>query len=239
MSRDRRDANERDAELLTAFVDGASELPPDERDRIEALLARDPEARADEAALRTLLGSLRALPDEGAEPDWTAMARSIHEAVGQDVPRPWWRRWRWLVPVTTCAAAVAVLLVVWPRLWTRPAPTQVAVPAPITEPDVRAPELRDDVVALWLDGAPVDVDLSAADLLASAGDDAPTDPTDPTELDAGVGDDGLLPATNLAWLDSLDEEALARVERLLAAPSDPAGSTPGRPDEPGPQGSKG
>src|SRR5262245_62960485 len=107
MSRDRGDAADsradqgdpRELGLLTAYVDGVAELSPDERKRIEARLADDPPARADEAEVRALLGRLRELPPEGNEPDWSAMERSIRAAVGSEVPRPWWRAWRWLVPV--------------------------------------------------------------------------------------------------------------------------------------------
>jgi hypothetical protein len=216
---------ERDAELLTAYVDGAGELSPDERRRIEAMIEREPAARADEAALRTLLGSLRALPPEGVEPDWSAMAESVRDAVGQDVPRPWWRRWRWAVPLTACAAATALLVV----LWASPSPSPVvseAPPVPVRDvpdvPDVRSVELREDSVALWLDGAPVDVELSAADLLGApelpeiAGGSPGEAPGDATGIAA------LLPASDLAWLDDLDDDALAQVERWLDEPEDPA-----------------
>jgi anti-sigma factor RsiW len=214
----------RDAELLTAYVDGAAELPPDERQRIAALIEQDPAARTDEAALRSLLGSLRALPPDGVEPDWAAMARSVHDAVGQHVPRPWWRRWRWLVPVTACAAT-AVILAMWPRLWTSAVPSHE--PAPVADKAPVSIERRDDIVALWLDGAQVDVDLSAADLLGDLGDEDPRD-----DDAASVG--GLLPASNLAWVDTLDDDALARVERWLDAPDvvDPSIPAPAQPASP-------
>src|SRR4051812_39433380 len=92
---------DREDELLTAYVDGVAELSPDERHRIEAHLAEQPRARADQAAVRALLDQLRALPHEGSEPDWVAMERSIRQAVGDAVPRPWWRNWRWLAPLAT------------------------------------------------------------------------------------------------------------------------------------------
>lgn len=206
-----------DAELLTAYVDGVAEVPLEERHRVEVWLASDPGARADEAAVRALLGTLRELPPEGTEPDWTAMAQSIHAAVGHDVPRRWWRSWRWLVPLTTCAMAAVVLLVIWPRLASVRDPAPVAAPA--MDAGAREPAPREDTVALWLDGAAVDVDLSAADLLGASDldDDPPSDDVD--------GAEALLPASNLAWVDRLDDAALSRVERWLATSDSPARPT--------------
>lgn len=212
----RRDAHpddatdpERDAELLTAYVDGVAELAPEERHRIEAQLARDPEARADHAAVRTLLDRLRALPLQGAEPDWTAMERSIQRAVGRELPRPWWRSWKWLVPAMTLATAAAVLLVPWSRRPEISGP--VAQPVPDRTPHDARP--TEDLVALWLDGAEVDVDLSASDMLddRDPGDDDPARPD--ADLDTEVG---LLPSTSLAWVDQLDTDALDQAELWLA-----------------------
>jgi len=66
MSRDRRAGSDADADteaaLLTAYVDGVAELPPDERHRIEAWMAGEPGARADAASVQALLDRLRGLP---------------------------------------------------------------------------------------------------------------------------------------------------------------------------------
>src|SRR5882724_9244662 len=123
------------------------------------------ELASDEAATRGLIDRLRALPPEGAEPDWAALERSIRDAVGHDVPRPWWRRLRWLAPTVTLVTASAVLLL---ALWPRPATVSIPVANP---PSERASATGRDaehdshvpgqVVALWLDGAEVDVDLSS------------------------------------------------------------------------------
>lgn len=203
---------EPDAELLTAYVDGVAELALDERHQIEARLARDPGVRADQAAVRTLLDRLRALPPEGTEPDWTAMERSIQKAVGRELPGPWWRSWKWLVPAMTLATAAAVLLGLWTR---RP---EISGPVSRTGPDRISHDARptEDLVALWLDGAEVEVDLSASDML---GDGEPGDPgdDDPARPDADLDtEDGLLPSTNLAWVDQLDADALDRAELWLA-----------------------
>jgi len=214
MSGDPGDATspEQDAELLTAYVDGVAELTPDERHRVSARLAVDPQAQADQAAVRTLIDRLRALPAEGAGPDWMAMERSIRQAVGEQVPRPWWRRWKWLAPATTLATAVTVLLVMWARPALIVAPE---VPSGVDRGshDPRPAEDAEVIVALWLDGAEVDVDLSASDVLAAVtpGDDDPAQPG--AELDA---EPGLLPSTDLAWIDKLDDAAIDRAERWLA-----------------------
>jgi hypothetical protein len=184
----------RDDELLTAYLDGVAELTPEERRRVEATL--DP-AAAD--ATRAVLGQLRALPaDTGDEPDWTAMERSISLAVGQRVPRPWWRwSWKWALPVVACGAALAVVLAV-----SRPepaAPTPVAhaeppKPAPVETPAPAAP-------LVYLDGQALDID---------AVDPAALDDADPVVAD----EDSLLPTEQ--WIDRLDDRALDRAEHLLA-----------------------
>ena len=213
----------RDAELLTAYVDGVAELSPDERRRIGERLAADPEARAEQAAIRRLLGQLRELPSEGNEPDWTAMERSIRQAVGPDAPASRWPRWRWLVPLSTFATATAVLFVMWSRpAAIRPASRPPAVPPALEDRGAREPRPDDNIVPLWLDGDEVDVDLSASELLhgPEIGDDDPAHP----DGDADAGPDGadLLPASNLAWVDGLDDAAIERAERWLAGTAAPA-----------------
>lgn len=189
-----------DQDLLAAYVDGVAELAPDERRAIEAALADSPDARADEAEVRGLIDQLRALPPEGEEPDWAAMERSIRAAVGDRVPRPWWRRWQWIAPASTLLTGLAVLMLV---LWRQPV-APLGEPAPVRHA-VSAPAPHDDVVALWLDGAEVDVDPDVA----------------PEMLDVAMGDDGdgdeigLLPTDDLGWVDQLDGDALSRAERWL------------------------
>jgi anti-sigma factor RsiW len=204
---------ERDAELLTAYVDGVAELAPSERHRVSTWLARAPQAQADHAAVRALLDQLRALPPESTEPDWTAMERSIQNAVGREVPRPWWRSWKWLVPAMTLATAAMVLFVEWPR------PTEVLEPAGrlLGERTPRDPQPTEDVVALWLDGAEVDVELSASDMLGDMepGDDDLAESGSDLAGDLAMGGN-LLPSTNLAWIDKLDDDALDRAEHWLA-----------------------
>ncbi|HEX3762611.1 MAG TPA: hypothetical protein VHW23_28105 [Kofleriaceae bacterium] len=252
MSRDRRpDAREpavrpddparpdldRSAELLSAYVDGVAELPVDERHAVERWLADDPAARADADAVHELLGQLRALPpdyDGGAPPDWAAMERSIRQAVAAEAPRPWWRRWQWLVPAMTCAAAAAVAIALWPRPAPRLAPTPPGdrVPAPVHDHDLVP---GDDVLALWLDGSEVDVDLSRGSLGALDSPVAPDAADTPEAETAPEAEIGLLPAAGMAWIDDLDDAALDRAERALAA--SPSGAP--LPDAAGPARSKG
>jgi hypothetical protein len=227
---------ERSAELLTAYVDGVAELPVDERRAVERWLADDPAARADADAVHDLLGRLRALPptyDTGEPPDWAAMERSIRQAVADEAPRPWWRRWRWLVPAMTCTAAAALAVALWPR------PSAVLVPAPVPAPQPgREPPPGEDVVPLWLDGSEVDLDLSrpgapgAIEQVLGAADGPTAHADDPgNELDAAspVDEIGLLPAAGMAWIDDLDDAALDRAERLLARPPGPTHPVPAGP----------
>src|SRR5262245_52412748 len=93
-------------ELLTAYVDGVSELTAGERRAVEERIASDGALRAEADETRALLGRLRDLApaadraSAAGGPDWAALERSILDAVGPDVPRPWWRRlgWRWAMP---------------------------------------------------------------------------------------------------------------------------------------------
>ncbi|HET9620606.1 MAG TPA: hypothetical protein VFP84_04495 [Kofleriaceae bacterium] len=193
------------AELLTAYADGIAEITPEDRRRVDAALAAAPGLRDEHAAIAGVLDQLRALPGEGGEPDWAAMERSIRAAVGAEVPRPWWRRWQWLAPATTLVTAMAVLVVV---MWTRELAT-VARPRPVAPAPSKLEPVAavDDVVALWLDGAEVDIDVGKAAAFAAL---------EPAEDDAAP-DDSLLPIDDLAIVDRLDADGLARAEHWLAA----------------------
>jgi hypothetical protein len=185
-----------DDALLAAYVDGISELTPDERKRIEAKLGE-----LDADGTRGMIDQLRALPPEGEEPDWRALERRIASAVDA-VPSPWWRRW--FVPAGALVMAAAALLV-WmhhepaatrPEVATiAPVPVDAAVPAPV--PTAQPTEL-------WLDGELVDV--SGVDPDALFDDDEPADTLT-------ADDDGLLPT--LHWVDDLDDRAIERAEHIL------------------------
>ncbi len=217
-----------DAELLAAYVDGVSELSLDDRRRVDDLLARDPALRADEAATRALIHDLRQLAPhgqgQGAPPDWAALERSIHEAVGDSVPRPWFRAWRWIVPGMALATAAAIVLVI--GLANRTS----EVPAPSSSGSAQHPaELAvagdgagvsvgagaDDTLVLWLDGAIVEGELV---------DDARLDDgwLDDDETVTSVGAEpaalGLLGGDDLEWIETLDGDALERAEAWLDSP---------------------
>ena len=206
-------------ELLAAYLDGVAELSPEERRAVEARLAGDDALRAEAEETRALLGQLRELPRAehapAGEPDWAALERSILDAVGPAVPRPWWRRlgFRLAMPAAALAVAAAILALVVrapdrDAHRTQPVPALGAgepAPAPGGE-DAPAPAPPPgDTVALWLDGEDVEVELDAEDLLEL-----------PWESDHNLED--LLPASDLAWVDELVGEELERAEQLLKEP---------------------
>jgi len=242
-----------DAELLAAYVDGVTELSVDERRRVEELLARTRPLRDEVDATRALLGELRALPPVGGEPDWTALERSISDAVGRDVPRPWYARprWRWIVPGVALAMATAGVALVMhrPPAGTSPAPVAHAPrPSAATEPEAAQAAAT---VPLWLDGNPVELDVDASHALLEVhehagaldvahallevhergGDldatlDAERDGNLDPILDAELGATGapeLLPASDLEWVDALDDGALELAEQWLAKPAGSGG----------------
>ena len=148
-----------------------------------------------------LVARLRAMPDEGSDPDWVVLEREIRLAVGPDVPRSWWRKWRWMVPASAIAAMAAVALFVMHHQHEIADTKQpVAVIAP------PAVEEHSPPAAVYLDGEPVEVDdtFDPSTLLDDDGSEELTD-----------NSHALLPADNLQWIDSLDEHALDRAEHWL------------------------
>ena len=194
-----------DAELLEAYLDGVTELTTAERRRVEAQLASDPSLRADLAATRELLGNLRELPPVGGQPDWNALERSIADTVGTAVPKPWWRRWQWVVPGIGLATIAAIVLVVMPT----PAESEIGPELPSAAPVLGEP--RDTTVALYVDGIGIEIEADADDLIEDPlARLRPGDGVDP----ADVASD-LMSPSDLAWVDELDEDALARIEGYL------------------------
>lgn len=203
-----------DDDLLAAYLDGVSELTPDERRRVEARLAEDPALRDDAETTRALLGQLRELPPEGKEPDWRAMAQAISAEVGEAAPRVWWKRWTWLAPITALALAGAVLAFVLRT----PEPTpvapaipdagiaQVSPPAPSPSP---SPSGEPETVPLWLDGTQVDVDVDVADANLLPEGELSADEVEGAPADLMASDD-------LAWVDELGEDDIAAAEAWLA-----------------------
>jgi hypothetical protein len=187
-----------DDALLAAYIDGVSELTPDERKRVEQQLGA-----LDVDGTRQMIDQLRALPPEGTEPDWRAMERRIANAV-DEVRTPWWRRW--FVPVGALVMTAAALLL-WIHHRPEVAPAPVAVVTPPAVPvkiDAAVPVPAAQPTELWLDGQLVDVTDADPDALFEDGDASETLTAD---------DDGLLPT--LRWVDDLDDRAIERAEHLL------------------------
>ncbi len=193
-------------ELLAAYVDGVGELTTEERRRVDAQLADDPAWRSEAEATRELLGTLRALPEEGVDPDWAAMEHAIREEVGDTVPTSWWRAWRWLIPVGTLALSGAVLALVLRTPATVPPSHGLAHDAGVAAVAPAAVPKTSETVPLWLDGAEIDVDLQAAELLEQNDD----------PLGSVDGGAGLLPSSDLAWVDDLGDDDMAAAEAWLA-----------------------
>lgn len=206
----RRDKDRGDVELLSAYVDGVSELSLDERKRVDDLIARDPSLRQAEGETRALIGQLRDLPPLGNEPDWSALERGIGDAVGQlETRAPWWQRlrWRFIVPGVAIAMTAAILALVLHD----PKPT-ITEPTPMPVVETPDDDLMDELAVstpLWLDGTDLEVAIEAAELF---------------DLDWELDEESLpetaelLPPTDLEWVDELDGESLERAEQYLEHP---------------------
>ncbi len=77
-------------ELVAAYAAGG--LDPAEAAKVEELLARDDDARAELIEIRKALAAVKAArPLPASEPDWDAMAREIRQAcAGDDPAGPGW-----------------------------------------------------------------------------------------------------------------------------------------------------
>jgi hypothetical protein len=154
---------------------------------------------------RALIARLRGLPPEGNEPDWDQLEAAIRARVGDRAPRPWWRNWRWIVPIWTCATtAVVALLVLHGKSEPREVNTVFESRPPITTLD-RAPS-----PSMWLDGEPFDLE----DVDMPALDDLDRDARAALQPDDGVTG-GILPVADYGWVDSLDEEEVQRADAWL------------------------
>lgn len=162
---------------------------------------------------RALVTRLRELPPEGSEPDWQALEAAIRAEVGEAAPRPWWRNWRWIVPVWALATtAVIALLVV--RGGTQAEQHAAVMPGRdagvFVEDHAPAPAAANAATAVWLDGEAIEID----DVSGAALDELDG------EARAALGPDedltgDILPVADYGWIDSLDDEAVARAEDWL------------------------
>jgi hypothetical protein len=142
-----------------------------------------------------LIASLRALPPEGSEPNWAAMARAISDEVGPTVPRRFWQRW--LVPVAALATTAAAAML-WLRHPDRDA-SLVAPPAP--SPIVHHAEPENPPPPLWLDGHLVDMNELSPEAIDDFVDES---------------SDEIVPGAGLQIVDEFDDQALDRVESWLS-----------------------
>lgn len=183
-----------------------------------------------------LIAKIRALPVEGEEPDWRKLQAAIRAEVADlPMPRPWWRNWRWLVPLSTLAATAAIVLVVAMQHGASK-PTvalTTARDAGVDKNDraaepVAAKEATSNAPAMWLDGEALeidDLDSAADDSLDALEDEAPSElrevaapemaPGDAPDGSADGSIEAMLPVDGYGWIDSLDDEAAARVEQAL------------------------
>jgi hypothetical protein len=150
-----------------------------------------------------LVGKLRALPPEGVEPDWEKLEAAIRADVGDATPKPWWRNWRWIVPVWALATTAVVALLVTGREQHVENTVVPATPVMSNQVDIPQPS-EAPAPALWLDGEVVDLENV---------DDSfdPLDDSARAALDTAEPDDSF----DLHWIDELDERAMDSVEQWL------------------------
>jgi hypothetical protein len=157
---------------------------------------------------KALVAKLAALPPEGNEPDWHALEAAIRAEVGDAAPRPWWRNWRWIVPVWALATTAVIALVLL-RSGTRVEDTAVVAPARTDAgmTDEAPPPMQE---AMWLDGEIVELD----DVSGSALDELDGEARKALEPEGDITG-GILPVADYGWLDALDDEALVAAEDWL------------------------
>ena len=160
-----------------------------------------------DAADRALVDTLRTLPPEGGEPDWKKLEAAIRAEVSPlAMPAPWWRSWRWLVPIGALATTAAILLTIQIRrgdgdgstathaITMRDAsvPHEISNEERATDDDGSERATDDDgnerAAAMWLDGEPAELDevpaealdaLARADSIDTSGAVGPNGPNGP------------------------------------------------------------
>ena len=195
--------------LIAVWADAPDALSPEERDAVEALLERDPDARAEAEALRRVVVDARALP----QPPMPASAMaSIADAIAQERARaarsPWTRLRAWIArPALSLglAAAAATAVGVW--VTTRPHAIETVAPIAAT-PDAAVPI------------APLVIEPVTAGELADLGalDDRALDRLDHAlggDDEDDAGDDGLIADPDLAWVDALSPDQVDSLDRYL------------------------
>jgi hypothetical protein len=219
----------RTAELLAAYAAGG-ELTDEERGAVEALLAQSADARDDLAATRALLDDLRAAAPE-PPPATEAMVRAVRLACAE--PEPWpsraraWlrRRWAFAIPVVAAAVVLVVIGSMMQDPAEDPTPPHAAAPPPSPPPGpvAIAPSPPGAPPAVWLDGAATALDAldpaaaaaiddALGEELAGISDDTGLDEEDP-EIGLGLGLG--LGTADLGWVDQLDDDTAAELDRWL------------------------
>jgi hypothetical protein len=196
-------------ELLAIWAHRPEDLSADERREVEALLARDPDARRDADATRALLQRVADLPAEGTEPAWDDLAAGIRAAcAGLEVPAPSpsrWARWRtWMIAgAGTALVASGAAIALW-------AGGGSALSPAVDRPARMAIRMTPD--------APITAEVPAIESLATDDVAALIDAVEdnPVVADAPSisDDDDELPA-DLAWIDTLDESSVDELVRWL------------------------
>jgi hypothetical protein len=189
-------------------------------------MQRDDDARLDELDAEDveLIAKLRTLPPEGEEPHWRELEAAIRARVSPlAMPAPWWRNWRWLAPIGALATTAAIVAFVTTShdnaSESRPSSRDDARTARTEDPmtESQQPPPPAPAPAVWLDGESVELDetasLEALDDVDELGllqimDDA-TLQSDDEELST------MLPVADDRWVDSLDDDAVARIETFL------------------------
>jgi len=151
------------------------------------------------------------LPPDGDEPDWKKLEAAIRAEVSPlSTPAPWWRNWRWLVPIGALATTAAIVLTIGirngghgetasaTRITMRDASVEQAVDETdkadlIGKTDAASDNKR--AAAVWLDGEPADLDDTpeSPDTLEDLDDvldDLERDARAPSEISAAFDEPG-------------------------------------------------
>ncbi|HEY5927069.1 MAG TPA: hypothetical protein VIV11_35520 [Kofleriaceae bacterium] len=158
---------------------------------------------------RALVAKLKQLPPEGNEPDWQQLEASIRAEVGDRAPRPWWRNWRWIVPVWALATTAVIALLVLRD--SDPVEHHAVIgPTRLDAGVVETPAPPAPTAALWLDGEVVELDEVAESTLDELDGEARAALAPEGDVTGGI-----LPVADYGWVDALDEEALVAAEDWL------------------------
>jgi hypothetical protein len=199
----------------------------------------DPTVDGLDDADRALIDQVRALAPEGDEPDWKKLEAAIRAEVAPlALPAPWWRNWRWLVPIGALATTAAIVMTISLRRGESEAPLaarmtmrDASVPGEVPAPSPATPDEPGSdgqhATAMWLDGEPADLDDASEsidaldDLDTLPGLDAVVPERSAAAGEPSLDDDdgaelGVLPAADYQWIDTLRDDEAARLEAFLA-----------------------